>query len=199
MAIGNGDILRVAARQLLSGTDEIVNVFHFDVLDIGTNGDEGVMDAIALKLSTSWVNLIGGLANNLQPNIIDVYNTTHDVPLGQVPWHGSYTGGSSSGNMLPSGVALLVMFSTGVKRVQGRTYLGGMVQSVMDDGLWLSGYIPNVSDWVDDMRSEAASPDATELKMVIFRRSAGTPVAITGRRISNIPAYQRRRRIGRGS
>jgi len=199
MAIANNNIMRVAARQLLDGRDEVVNVFHFIVREVGTNSDQGVLDEIAARLSNAWVEIDQLLPNNLTPNILDIYNVSQDVPYGQTPWEGAYTGGTASGSMNASGVAFLVIWNTNVKRVQGRTYLGPYTQATMADGVWGSGTISETANWVTAMRDEAPLVDDTVLGLIIWSAGAGLARNISGRRLSSIPAYQRRRRVGRGS
>jgi hypothetical protein len=199
MTIANGNIIRAAARQLLDDTDEIVNVFHFSVLTVGTNGDAGVLDEIAARLSNAWLNIQSATPNNVKPNVIDFYNVTQDNPHGQTPWEGAYTGGSGTGNMLPSGVASLVIWTTLEKRVQGKTYLGPMVSAALQDGRWDPAHITNVANWCTAMRDTVSLVDDTELDLVIYSRTQGFPFAISGRRVPANPAYQRRRKVGHGS
>lgn len=199
MAIANNNIMRAAARQLIDGRDEVVNVFHFIVREVGTNSDQGVLDEIAQKLGNAWAELDPHLPNNLQPNVIDVYNISQDVPYGQIPWGSAYSGGGSSGDMNASGVSLLVLWLTNVKRVQGRTYLGPFVTAAFGDGQHNAGLVTPVSDWAVALRSETPLVDDTQLGLIVWSAGAGLARNISGRRISLNPAYQRRRRFGRGS
>lgn len=199
MAIANNNIMRAAARQLIDGRDEVVNVFHFIVREVGTNSDQGVLDEIAARLSNAYVEIDQLCPNNLQPNVIDVFNISQDVPYGQIPWEGAYTGGTASGNMNASGVSCLVLWTTNVKRVQGRTYLPPFVLTEMSDGVWGSGVVTAVSNWCTAMRDEISLVDDTQLGLIIWSDGAGLARNISGRRIVTIPAYQRRRRFGRGS
>lgn len=195
----NGNCIRVAARQLLNGTDEIVNVFHFTVSVAGTNGDQGILDEAAAKLSNAWVELAGILPNDLAPNIVDVYNVTQDYPLGSTAWEGAYTGGTSSGEYLPPQVSLLVLWNTSVKRVQGKTYLGPIVETVHADGVFTGTAITAASDWAGQMRDVVALVDDTELALCVYSSAGGNQRAIVSRRVVSIPATLRRRRPGRGS
>lgn len=197
--IANNNILRVAARQLLDSRDEVVNVFHFIVRDVGTNGDDGVLDEIAARVSNAYVEIASALPNNLTANVLDVYNVSQDTPYGQIPWGSAYTAGTATGNLTPPGVSFLVLWLTNVKRVQGRTYLGPFTVASQGDGIWAGSLVTLVSNWATAMQDEIALVADTELGLIIWSEGAGLARNISGRRLSQNPAYQRRRRAGRGS
>lgn len=199
MPTGSLDILRVAARQLVDGTDEVVNVFHFQVLTPGTGGDQAVLDEIGAHMSNAWVEIAAHQPNNLTPNIIDVYNVTDDYPLGQVPWEGAYTGGSSGGEYLPLQVALLVLWSTATKRVQGKTYLGPFAEGDNADGSFVGATVTAVANWCTAMLDPIPLVDDWGLQLGVYSKGAGVIRPIVTRRIVTNPATLRRRRRGRGS
>ena len=72
MATVSGNIIRVAARQLLDGTDEIVNVFHYTCQTTGAGGDLTLLDEVSSRMSDAWTYIDQDIPNNQVTNIIDV-------------------------------------------------------------------------------------------------------------------------------
>lgn len=199
MATVSGNIIRVAARQLLNARDEVVNVHHFTVQTTGTGGDQGVLDEVGGKMSLAWVELDQIITIAQEPNIIDVYNVSQDYPLGQVTWGSAYTGGTASGDGMPFGVAALVIWSTATKRVQGKTYLGSISEAAVTNAAINGTSVTAIAAFCDVLTDDAAVVNDWDLRLGVWSRSAGQMRPITARRISTNPAYQRRRRAGRGS
>lgn len=199
MATLSGDVIRCAARQLVNGTDELVNVFHFQVTAAGAGGDAGILAEVAKFLSVAYDQMDGSIANNVNPNVIDVYNMSQDYPLGSTAWTADYAGGTNSTSMNANGLALLILWRTATKRVQGKTYIGGTTVGSLDEGFFAGSILLNAADFIAEMEDDSPRVDDVSLRHIVYSADAHTIHAITNTRVVANPAYQRRRRLGRGS
>lgn len=199
MATVSGNIIRVSARQKFNAIDDIVNVFHFTVQANPDATDQAVLDEAAGKMSLAWAEIVGLITNNISPNVVDVYNVTQDYPLGSTAWGSLYTGGTASGEGLPTGVAALILWNTAVKRVQGKTYLGGFSEATQNDGQFTGGTVTDMATFANVMLDLTPVVGDCSLLLGVWSAAAGEMRPIVSRRIVEIAAYQRRRRPGRGS
>jgi len=199
MATVSGNIVRAAARQIMNDVDEVVNVFHFTVEATGGGTDSDVMGEIAEKLGQAWELIDQELHTSIQPLVIDVFNVSQDYPLGSVQWAGDYSGGTNGGSPLPNQDALLVIWSTATKRVQGKTYLGGLHEGTLDGGLFNAGAVGAALSWATFMLDPTPLVDAVSLQLGVWSVAASEMRPITAWRVSSNPATQRSRRRGRGS
>jgi hypothetical protein len=194
-----GDIIRVAARQLMNDVDEIVNVFHFAVIVAGAGGDAGVLAEVGEKISLAWEDIDTQLINVLEPNIIDVFNVTQDYPLGSTAWGGGYSGGTNGGSPLPNQDAILVLWNTATKRVQGKTYIGGLHEGTLDGGLFNGACVTAVTAWAAQLFDPTPVNDDVSLQLIVWSRQSFQAHSIVSQRVTSNPATQRSRRRGRGS
>lgn len=199
MPVDENDIIRVACRQRYASVDEVVNVYHVVCLTNETANDQGIGDDLADIFGQVYVEIEGLLSSALEPNVIDVYNVTQDYPIGQFNWGGGYNGGTGGGSELPSGVAGLVIWNTNVKRMQGKTYIGVLTESSLTDGIWNAAYLSDMTAFVGAMLDFPASLSSSTYQFEIYSRENEIVRHPTGFRIPLEPAYQRRRRRGRGS
>lgn len=199
MAFADNDVIRVSCRMLLDGVDDVVNVYHIKVFDNGTGTLDDQLAEVRTWFGEAYAFLDGLFPNNLLPNVLDIYNVTQDVPYGQHTWIGGFTGGTATGSLMPPQDAQLVLWTTAVKRLQGKTYLGPYTVSSMGDGLWNSGTVTAVANYASHLMDNRAGENAEAFLFGVYSKTTGTFAVPTGRRISQQPATQRRRKRGRGS
>jgi len=198
MAITVGDIVRVAFRQTL-GVDDIVNVMHFECVTVpGLGGDALAVDDLSEIAGDLWVPFASRVSGNQGAVDINVYNVTDDAPAG-VGSFGAYGGGTAAGEDLPAPVAMLALFPTNVKRKVGRIYLGCLTEASQANGLWVSGAIADGEAFCDFLMTTLGGSNGYEFEYGIWSRSGGIFTRPTTRRIQPVPAYQLRRKPGRGS
>lgn len=201
MATNSGNIIRVACRNRYKEVADVVNVLHFTVEDVpGTLDDDKLLTDVSSLVSEAWGSLSSVINAGLEPYLIDVYNISQDYPIGQTIWSlGLWSGGGASGDPLPEGVAALVIWPTSVKRVQGKSYIGVMSEASLTGGTFTSATVSALEDWADILMSQTVQTNGYSFGFGIWSRVGGTMTQPNGKRISTLPAYQRRRRIGRGS
>lgn len=200
MAVSTGDILRIAARQETDGVDDSINVMHFEVFTPPTGGsDASALEDLADHFGLAWQLIAGLYPNYVNPVDLQVYNITDDAPTGVIAWAGGYDGGTSGGESLPHQDAAMVLWSTGVKRRIGRTYLGPLAESAQANSRLVAGTITAIENWTAYIRESVDAPNGGDYRLVIWSRQAGARSVPTAVRVAPIVAHQQRRKPGRGS
>lgn len=199
MPVDENDVLRVSCRQVYAAISEVANVFHVDCLTNLSDDDQELGEDIAAWMSDCFNTVEALFPVDQDVNTIDIYNVTQDYPLGQFNWGAGYTGGTATGDPLPSGVAGLIIWNTNTKRMQGKTYLGVPMESLLTDGRWNATYLSAVTAFVDALMFPGATPSGSTFQFEIYSRTRGIVRHPTGFRTPLIPAYQKRRKFGRGS
>lgn len=199
MPVDENDIIRISARQLYKSVDEIVNVLHCVCLTNLSADDQELGEDIAAWIADAYGTIQDILHNALEPNVIDLYNVTQDYPIGQFNWGSGYTGGDSSGDPLPNGVAGLIIWNTNTKRMQGKTYIGVLTEGALSAGLWNAGYLSSMTAFVDALMFPGATPSGSTFQFEVYSKTNDIVRHPSGFRLPLIPAYQRRRKTGRGS
>ena len=202
MSILAGDILRVVATLVWLDGNLNQNVFNAVV----TGGGSPFADADIVDDAVTWVGDMYAHLVTLMSDEVDgsqvqvyVYDSGDDDwdEVGTDPW---VYDPSSVSDQLPRGVAALINANTLDPDVQGKKYIGGMVEGNIADGLWESGLVTALglfaAEWLAGFTGGTSgatwapgiwSPTGTN-----FHASNGAFITPT------IPAYQRRRKRGVG-
>jgi hypothetical protein len=200
MALAVGDILRVAARHTFRSVDDMVNVFHCTTVTVpGPNTNAALLADISEWVSRAYTSVQAHLQNDLVATDIAVFNVSDDSPVGVVSWSGGYSGGTGSGQALPLAVAALALISTTAKRTQGRLYLSGLGEGELNDSLWDATFVAAYAAMIDTIVDLDTETNGFQHVYGVWKRSDGQMYAVSSIRIQTIPAYQRRRKPGRGS
>lgn len=200
MAVVVGDIIRVAARQEFATGDENINVFHFEVFTVPTAGSEtAFIEDVGDHLAISYAFIEAITTSGLSPTDLDIYNVTQDIPYGFNAWGGAYTGGTSSGEALPSFNAALILWRTMVKNRLGRTYIGGLTESQQNSGTLVSGALSALTNFTATIRESTDLPNGSDIRLVVYSRTAGERSVPTLASVRPLVAIMGRRKAGRGS
>lgn len=198
MSITDGTILRVVASLLWTDGNVNQNVFNCVVTGGGSPWDEqDVIDDMEDWLDNMYANMTTTTSDEIDGNEVIVYE--YDAldddwdEVGSNAWVWNPTGSSEQ---LPRGVAGLVRLWTTDADVQGKKYLGGMVEDSLVDGLWLGSVITQLlafaADWYAPFVGSASgatfTPGIWSVAGTVFK------AAIDHIATSTIPAYQRRRK-----
>lgn len=195
------DVIRCACLWRYDGAGDIVNVvdLHPNEL-VGSALDSDVLQGVAQWFNTvyhdtDYVTLMPLL---IQHSDIAVYNLTDDYPVG-------HTGrlpvldGEHVGEAMPSGVSPLLTFRTSVSRRLGRKYLPPIVTAAVLDGAWDTATMAILNSMATEFRTSQAVGEDFELQYVVRASASSASNVATGAIVRNVPAYQRRRKIGVGS
>lgn len=189
------DILQVVANMSLFG-QQVLNVYH--VASTGAHDDEDAVGDILVALSDLYLNIDEDLVDDLSFVSVVIKNITADADLGEFDWNDLTTGGQT-GDALPTGVAGLITMPTARLKTRGRKFFPGFAEVNTTNGLF-------AGDAITDLTAAAAYLSSTFLGDF-----SGDPYAwgVVGSDslfwpflsaiVSNIPAYQRRRKQGVGS
>lgn len=196
--VENGDVLRIGATWSFEGAYEVTNVWHAKVqagggidypaasLDI-----QDYMEAIYLALDTK-------LSNQMTTDYITLSNATKGTTFGAIAWQSVITGDITTETTAP-GVCLFTWARTLQPRVQIRKYLGIFCEVDMQAGLWSASIRASALNAMNIHITPYTGGPALTLLGVAYNRTLGTNVEPVSATTSAEPAYQRRRRRGRGS
>lgn len=199
MPIVSGDILRVAARMKVDGVFDVVNVLHFRMEAVSPDGDTQTLLDVAEKLSNCYALLATVLPTALSADALDVFNVSDDAPLGAHAWGAGFTGGTNGGDFTPLGVSALCLMNTATKRVQGRIYVGPLIEAAWTDGKVNSGSLPALQNYMAELRDTNPLSEGSEIIYGVYSRDSNILRSVTSQRVQLEAAYQRRRKRGRGS
>lgn len=198
MTIQIGDVLEASARMEFDDVDDQVNVYQFVLGTPGPLSDEqGVEDILTLleALYTLWLTTMTLLTVFRD---IRVTNVTQSEVLGTFPWP-TLTNGLAGADALPPGNCGLVNFNTAVARVTPRKYMGSMTAaSIEPDGTLTAGVVANLADVGTFLLTVYVGAHGDWLYGYESPK-AGTFVFPVSATVTDISAYQRRRKQGRGS
>lgn len=202
MSIVVGDILRVVA--ILSWLDGDIMQNVYNAVIGGTGGpftDSDIVSDALDWLGTMYPNLVNQMSDECDGSEVRVYiyDASDDDwdEVGSAAWTFNPTGAS---DQLPRGVAMLINAKTTNPDVNGKKYVGGLIEDGVVDGLLSAGVVTALANYADDWTdlftgaTSGASwvPGIWSPTMTNFLAMSGAYI------IPTIPAYQRRRKQGVG-
>ena len=198
MAIVQGTTIEASARMEWNSNEDVVNVFQFHLESAVPLTDAQGIDDVIEFLEAIYTIITSSMTLIQLYRDIRIRNWDTGQVYGTFPWPTLTIGGSAS-TPLPSGVAAMINFSTGVARVTPRKYFGGFVEdALVGDATWtpaLQGYLTSVAALM--------LVDFTAVNGVWSYGYQSPKTGVweypTGAVVTDVPAYQRRRRPGRGS
>lgn len=191
------DILRVTAVLRTSDQVTINNVYHTRILTMGNGDDSVVADDVAAWLDFAYTEVIGLLPTGVSFIEVTTFNVTKDSPLPTASWP-TLTAGTGGGDITPEGVAALIIFRTAVAHVIGRKFIGTLAEADTTNALLTAGALTDLAQFAAALLPSFNNPiEANTYRMGILGKT-GALHAITSAIVAALPAYQRRRRRGRG-
>ena len=202
MSLSVGDILKVVA--VISYLDGSIaqNVFATVISGSGGPFDEAdIVDDMVDWVESMYANMTGKTANNLDGSEVKVYeydSIDDDFDeVGSDPW---VWNPSSTTDMLPQGVAVLINCKTSDPDVSGKKYLAGTTEAYNNEGVIDAALLTDVAafavDWVTGFVGATSgasfTPGVWSPTRTNFFAMSGAVIVPT------IYAYQRRRKPGVG-
>lgn len=195
--VNPNDKITVTAHLQTGVGNTINNVFTFRYEGIGTQADEASMQDLALKLEDFYSALNSHIVDNVAYVDISGFNVTQDRPMPTVNWP-TLTAGGSTSDPLPDGVSGLMLLRTGIKRVLGRKFIGGLAEGDNTAGVWESTLVAALAAAGAELIGSFLGGQTGALWLPGVIDKLGAFWSFIETFASNNPAYQRRRRPGRG-
>lgn len=196
-----GDIIRVVFTWLLTNDDIAQNIFHFFV-DSGTESSlTDLVDDVEDWLEAALAANYGSISDEMTLDLIDIYkyNTANEVFDLLTNGVATSVTGTSVAEMMPHGVAYMLERRTENPRSTARTYLAGVPENGVADGLITASTMPSLIDIAEGLTDDLITTSTAVLKAGTFSRATGSFNLATGTvRVPQEPAYQRRRKPGVG-
>ena len=133
--VNTGDVLRLGCGFLYDESDDVVNVWHVEVVTASGLDWATVSPYIQAWCDALYTDLKSTLSNDLDTDLISVSNVTQGTTLGAIGWSPAWLG-SSGIAATASGVSLFTWARTYKPRVQIRKYFGVFTETDMEDGSW---------------------------------------------------------------
>lgn len=193
-----GHLLIVVKQSWLS--QECRTTFWFGGNDAVMANAQDLCDALYDAYDT---NLVGKMVPEWSLYEFDVYDkTVPGVPGIQLQPTGGVLVGTSGGDSLPTQIAGLVTFKAQVAPPNtNRKYLPGLNDGIVVDSLFTQAAIDSMQDWADEILDIATTTALAVTMEVVSLNLDGTVNGgnpLTYAIAKQVPATQRRRRIGSG-
>jgi len=174
------------------------NVYYFRYDGALLAGDLIVMTDCASFLDAAYADLNAGISADYTYTQVRGFNVTQNVPMPTVSWPAQTSGGG--GNVsTAAGVAMLVLFRTGISRVFGRKYIGALISNDLDtDGMLTTSLVTLGTVFAANFLQSFTGPTSLAQFLPGIISSTGQFWGFIESVVTNNPAYQRRRRKGRG-
>lgn len=111
MAVNPGDIVRITARMLRGGIDDVVNVYHFRNDTVAPVTDAAFMADMANFLDLRYQAINADIPGNISYTNIEGINVTQNLLLPAVAWP-TLVNGVAPGEALPQQVSPCVYWRT---------------------------------------------------------------------------------------
>lgn len=188
------DIIQVIVEAAILG-QRILSVYEF----VSTQNilDEDAKEDLRTHLQdTVYPTILPSLADELEMQSLYFKNLTDNLDLGQLAWTGDQP--TSTGEPLPLGVAGLIVAPTALPKTRGRKFIAGVTEGSCNGSLWDSSLVTAmtnfgaayISAFLGASNDDPWQPGVSD-KNGVFRPFIEALV-------TNIPAYQRRRKQGVG-
>lgn len=198
MTVNVGDVVEIAVRMEANGVEDIVNVYQFQNNTPAGFVDTIFMDHMADFFDDIYTPLLTGQADTFVYRDMTFRNVTQAVLMGVRTWP-VITAGASATAQIPPGVAGLINFPTIIPRVILKKYIGGFVVSLIDgDGSFTTAVTALLLQMAADLLTGPVGVMIGVDYGYLSPKTLNFEVP-TGGLGTDIPAYQRRRKQGRGS
>jgi hypothetical protein len=204
-SISTGDIIRVATRLLWNGSSDIINVWWTEILDDNSNAFGAVIQDLLEYMELLYGGIESVLANNVSFSDVAMQNFTNEENYGTYPWPTLTTGGGASDAVHP-GQGVYAWAPTYVPRATGRKWFAPFTEGSNSDGVWSPSLVSTIAGLMGAAYSSYPGLNGTLMvnrvpHFIEEGEELETPqfLAPYTTVVTNVPGYQRRRRLGTGS
>lgn len=206
MPLSTNDVLRVSVRYADPNGNDHINVYYVQADGDITDTDAIILQALEGYLGAAYSEVATNLSNAITPvdlkaDVVLFVGGQMEVirNLGTYPFSPSVAA-SASAEPMPSGNAALVKFLTGYGKTYGRKFVGMFTEAAQANGILTTGFQSQLADFAAVVLAGITSglTGGGLVAGVMSKVFAGF-VPYTTYDVSDVVAYQRRRRLGTGS
>lgn len=196
----NGSVFDVAVQGKWNNVSQTINTYQMLLISGGVTDIDTVSASLEEYFRVAYT-IVKAICNAVQVfEGIKIAELDGDCATGLVPFDGGSLVGDLVNDPIPSGVAALISFPTGVKRVVLRKYIPGLDESVIGPSGNVGTASQNVvASFGDHLRSQLTYGGLTWRMAWRSPKLPSQNLLPIGQKVSAIPAYQRRRRAGTGN
>lgn len=188
------DVIEVVIEMFILG-QRVLNVYHMISSDSVPDGD--VEDDLSAYFADLYSPLASIQANDLTYNSITMKNITEGEDIGDFAWLGTAAGASST-DPLPTGIAGLLTLPTDILGTRGRKFFPGITEGATTDGVFVGTLLTVLAGIGSSLLAGFLGEVSDSPWTYVVIDKNGVPRAPVGADVSNVPAYQRRRKVGVG-
>jgi len=200
MTVTSGDILKIVLEYVYPGAGTALNIFTYFYGGEDAE-DTDVMDVLETFFDDEWGSKWEDIApstatiDNLQAVIVDNTGTTiRDLGFRLIDRPGNL-----GAEPTPAAAAAYLQGNTIVPQVRGSKYIPALSENAVTDGILNAGAVAQMLLLLGDYLQDVVVTPGNVLRPgVLSKREGGFLSFETGGVFSDIPAYQRRRKVGVG-
>lgn len=198
MTLQEDHVVEASTRQEFNGVEDVVNAWQFRLVTGAPLTEEQGADEILEILEILYEILQTFITTVTIYRDVRMLNQTDDILMGIHNWPTLIAGENSNGPV-PPGVAGMINLSTVVPNVTLRKYFGVFAEtSLGSDGTWDSGQITALGDVATALLAPLEATNSIWEYGYTSPKTLGWVAPISAS-LTDVPAYQRRRKQGRGS
>jgi hypothetical protein len=191
------DILRIVPTIEMGVGVTVQNVYYCKVTQAGGIDDGDVLDDMGDWMDDVYTPVQLAMPDDATFEEIKITNVTADVDIGTTSFP-TLTQGNASGEPYAPGVAGLVLAFTDKLRHTGRKFFGPFNEGSLTNGLFSTLNVGRMVDAAVEAYTPFTGTSGGTYQPVIVDRTTGEGRGVTSVQATSNPAYQRRRRLGRG-
>jgi hypothetical protein len=183
----------------LSGTADVINVWHAQITGYMGGSDAQVAQELVDEISTNYQLIDQDIAGTASVDM-SVVNVTTGAVLGSMAWN-PVLGAGSSGDQVPPQASMFCYFRTGFSRRIGRKFVGTVNEASQNNGIISAGVITALGNFAAAFLGPivGATTGNTYRFGVYNPNKSPTFLMFVEYVVRNYLATQRRRRFGVGS
>lgn len=198
MAVLQNQVLEASARMEFDGVEDQVNVYQYQLITPTPVDEADAVDDILTILEDFYTIWLAAQSILIAFRDIRIRNVSTDTILGTFGWP-SLTAGTAADDALPPGNAGLINLNTDIARVSPRKYMGGLtVGSMESDSKLVAATVTKLAAMGAFLLADQIETYGTWVYGYLSPKTSAFEVPV-GANITDITAYQRRRKQGRGS
>lgn len=204
MTVSNGDIVRLVASAYGPDNQVLENVWFFK-LDLDSDmSDPSFIANADIQIKNIYSTMNAYFSNQVTPRTLKWDKVAFTggkivstAPIGESTWPSGFSPADTS-DPLPAGVAPLVKYTTSAVKTLGRKFLWAIGEANWNGDIISANLITAATNAFGAMLNNIVMAAGKNLQMVVHSKRANDWVFPQAMIIPTVPAYQRRRRPGRG-